>query len=186
MARQRYSKTDHRYWVPKVFKPKKLRRGKRYQSPFWCVRLQHETGRTTFPLATSNREAAAAHARDIYVFMLANGWKPTLREFKSGSFATPAQKRPGATIGEFLDELAAIRGELRLTLIQGQENIRVKLAQIFRDERTGQRWAPCSLSFDFNESLNSWKEILDWPCGPNLDVVDLKNAGAMGMTAVDR
>ena len=52
--------------------------------------------------------------------------------------------------------------------------------------RTGQRWAPCSLSFDFNESLNSWKEILDWPCGPNLDVVDLKNAGAMGMTAVDR
>src|SRR6516165_2452700 len=52
--------------------------------------------------------------------------------------------------------------------------------------RTGQRWAPCFLSFDFNESLNSWKEVLDWPCGPNLDVVDLKNAGAMGMTAVDR
>jgi hypothetical protein len=42
------------------------------------------------------------------------------------------------------------------------------------------------LSFDFNEFLNSWKEILDWPCGPNLDVVDLKKAGAMGMTAVDR
>jgi integrase len=117
---------------PKFSKPKKLRKGKRYQSPFWCVRLQHETGRTTFPLATSNREAAAAHARDIYVFMLANGWEPTLREFKSGSFATPAQKRPGATIGEFLDELATV-ADLKPKTFRGYSvAFRTIVSQIFR------------------------------------------------------
>jgi len=101
-----------------------------YQSPFWCVRLQHETGRTTFPLATSNREAP--RARDIYLFMLANGWKPTLREFKSGSFATPAQKRPGATIGEFLDELATV-ADLKPKTFRGcSVAFRTIVSQIFR------------------------------------------------------
>src|SRR6516165_9453863 len=131
MTRARYSKTDHRYWISKVFKPKKLRGGKRYQSPFWCVRLQHETGRTTFPLATSNREAAAARARDIYVFMLANGWEATLKEFKAGSYAAPVGKKSGASIGEFLDELKTV-ADLKPKTFEGYATaLRTILAQTF-------------------------------------------------------
>jgi integrase len=108
MAKQRFSKTDHRYWVPKVFKAAGIRDGKRLESSVWSVRLQYESGRTTFPLDTGNREAAAARARDIYLFLRANGWEATLKEFKAGWSATPSEKKPGATIGEFLDELQTV------------------------------------------------------------------------------
>jgi integrase len=132
MAKQRFSKTDHRYWIPKLYKAAGVRNGKRIESPIWSVRLQHETGRTTFPLGTSNREAAAARARDIYVFMLANGWEATLKEFKGGSFATPTEKKPGASIGEFLDELATV-ADLKPKTFRGYAvAFRTIVSQIFR------------------------------------------------------
>src|SRR5215469_11852566 len=118
MAKQRFSKTDHRFWIPKVFKAAGVRNGIRIQSPNWSVRLQHETGRTTFPLDTSNREAAAARARDIYLSLLANGWEATLREFKGTLFAAPIEKKPGATIGEFLDELQTV-ADLKSKTLRG-------------------------------------------------------------------
>jgi integrase len=130
MAKQRFSKTDHRYWIPKIFKAAGVRNGKRIQSPNWSVRLQHETGRTTFPLDTSNREAAAARARDIYVFMLANGWEATLREFK-GTVAVPSEKKPGATIGEFLDELATVADLKPKTLRGYSVALRTIVSQAF-------------------------------------------------------
>jgi integrase len=132
MAKQRFSKTDSRYWISKVFKAAGVRNGKRIESPIWSVRLQHETGRTTFPLDTSNREAAAARARDIYMFMQVNGLEASIREFKGTSFAAPAQKKPGATIGEFLDELKTV-ADLKPKTFEGYAvALRTILSQAFR------------------------------------------------------
>jgi integrase len=140
MAKQRFSKTDHRYWIPKLFKAVGVRNGKRTESAIWSVRLQHEIGRTTFPLDTSNREAGAARARDIYLFMLANGWDPTLREFKSGSFAAPADKRATATIGEFLDELVTVADLKRKTFEGYACALRTIVTQIFKIDGGNQRF----------------------------------------------
>ena len=118
MAKQRFSKTDHRYWIAKVYKAVGVRNGKRIESPIWSVRLQHESGRTTFPLDTSNREAAAARARDIYMFMQVNGLESAIREFKGGSVASLSDKKPGATIGEFLAELATV-ADLKPKTLEG-------------------------------------------------------------------
>jgi len=129
MARHKYSKTDHRYWIPKLFKPVRVTKGERYESPFWCVRLQHETERTTFPLETSNKAAAAARARDIYLFMLANGWEKTLEQFKGREPA--AEKNTNATLGEFLAELKTV-ADLKPKTLEGYAiSVRTIVSQIF-------------------------------------------------------
>jgi integrase len=140
MAKQRFSKTDHRYWISKVFKAAGVRNGKRMESPIWSVRLQHETGRTTFPLDTSNREAASARARDIYMFMQVQGWEAALREFKGGSFATSVEKKPGATIGEFLAELKNL-ADLKAKTFEGYAGaLRTIASQIFGIDGGKQRY----------------------------------------------
>jgi integrase len=153
MAKQRFSKTDHRYWIPKVYKAAGVRNGKRIESPIWSVRLQHETGRTTFPLDTSNREAAAARARDIYMFMQVQGWEATLKEFKPGSFAAPVGKS-GASIGEFLDELKTV-ADLKPKTFEGYATaLRTILAQTFGIDGGNER-------FDYrNGGRQKWIEKL--------------------------
>jgi integrase len=129
MAKQKYSKTDHHYWIPKLFKPTRGTGGERYESPFWCVRLQYENERTTFPLGTSNKRAAAARACDIYLFMLANGWQKTLEEFK-GQEPAP-EKNSKATLGEFLAELKTV-ADLKAKTLEGYAiSMRTIVSQIF-------------------------------------------------------
>jgi integrase len=140
MAKQRFSKTDHRYWITKVFKAAGVRNGKRMVSQIWSVRLQHEAGRTTFPLDTSNREAAAARARDIYMFMQVNGWEATLKEFKARSFAAPIEKKPGASIGEFLTELKTV-ADLKPKTFEGYAGaLRTIVSQIFGIDGGNERY----------------------------------------------
>src|SRR6516162_2198134 len=140
MVKQRFSKTDHRYWIAKVYKAAGVRNGKRTESPIWSVRLQHETGRTTFPLDTSNREAAAARARDIYMFMQVNGLESAIREFKGGSIAMPTEKKPGATIGEFLAELKTV-ADLKPKTFEGYAcALRTITSQIFGIDGGNERY----------------------------------------------
>jgi integrase len=132
MAKQRFSKTDHRYWISKVFKAVGIREGKRLESSIWSVRLQHESGRTTFPLDTGNREAAAARARDIYLFLRANGWEQTLQEFKNKSPICESETKSDATLGEFLEELKRVADLKPKTLESYAIAFRTIVSQIFR------------------------------------------------------
>jgi hypothetical protein len=63
--------------------------------------------------------------------MLANGWEATLREFKGNLFAAPSEKKSGATIGEFLDELATVADLKPKTLRGYSVAFRTILSQIF-------------------------------------------------------
>jgi integrase len=134
MANQRFSKTDHRYWIPKLFKAAGVRDGKRLESSIWSVRLQSQGDRTTFPLDTSNREAAAARARDIYLFMRVNGWETTIQEFKAKSLlpkppAAPTESDP--TLGEFLAEVKSVT-DLKAKTLEGYAiSFRTIVSQIF-------------------------------------------------------
>ena len=139
MAKQRFSKTDHRFWIPKLFKAAGIRDGKRLESSIWSVRLQCDNGRTTFPLETSNKEAAAARARDIYLFLRTNGWEATLREFKGDIPSTAlnpdalrAKANSDATVGELLAELKTVADLKPKTLESYAIAFRTIVSQIFR------------------------------------------------------
>jgi integrase len=104
----KHGKTDVRYWQKgkKLFKPTYTRDGKRFQLDEFAVKLQHQGRRDNFGLGTPNKAAAAAKARDIYVFLQGNGWEKTIAKYK----AHGANPKSENTVGEFLDELRATTG----------------------------------------------------------------------------
>jgi integrase len=94
--RSGYPKSDLRYWQDVVYKPR-YRDG--LVSNNYVVRIGFGGRRTTFALATSNETAAASRAKEIYNYILANGWNAALSKFKVG-----IHKSSALTVGEFLSE----------------------------------------------------------------------------------
>jgi hypothetical protein len=101
-ASKHHGKTDLRYWHTKLFKPWYTRDGQTRELDQYAVRIQHKGSRDTFNLGTSNKTAAAAKARDLYLYLSANGWDAALAKFKPKSQVV---LKTHATVGDFLDEL---------------------------------------------------------------------------------
>ena len=78
------------------------------------MRIAHGGRRERFQLGTANKYEAAAKGREIYQFLLANGWAATLARFKAAPAAPPP--KADATIGEFLAELRALHASKPRTL----------------------------------------------------------------------
>jgi integrase len=106
--RAKLSRTHQDFWVPRLKKRDYTdRKGKTVQIPDWQVRLFHAGREGWFNLGTPNQAAAAAKARDIFVFLKANGWEAALAKFK------PTAEFPAVTsctVGEFIDEVKAVSG----------------------------------------------------------------------------
>jgi len=66
--------------------------------PAWQVRIQHLCRSAYFNLKTANAAEAAVKAREIYVFLIANGWEATLEKFKPQPV-----KRTNLTVDEFTE-----------------------------------------------------------------------------------
>src|SRR6266403_4804424 len=80
-----FSKTDLRFWQDRLFRETYRSHGRLHKTSHWSARIQHEGRRERFPLYTPNKAAAAAKARDIYLFLAANGWIQTLAKYKPSS-----------------------------------------------------------------------------------------------------
>jgi hypothetical protein len=78
-----FSKTDVRFWQDRLFRETYRNNGRLRQTSHWLARIQHEGRRERFPLYTPNKAAAAAKARDIYLFLVANGWQATLARYRN-------------------------------------------------------------------------------------------------------
>ena len=91
----RYSKSDSRYWLPRVYRPTNSQ-GK--ASPHYAMQVQFKGRHLTFGLYTGNREAAARRASRIYDDLGALGVEATVEKHRA--------KRPEvtsiATVGEYL------------------------------------------------------------------------------------
>src|ERR1700716_3583577 len=85
-----FSKSDIRYWQQSVFRKGYTVDGQRRETKEFYARVRHSGERDFFPLATPNRAAAAAKARNIYLFLLANGWEQTLIKYKHQSQLPPS------------------------------------------------------------------------------------------------
>jgi integrase len=99
---KRHGKADVRYWQLRLFKPWYTQDGKTREVDQYAVRIQHKGLRDTFGLGTANKSAAAARARDIFLYLSANGWDATLAKFKPKSQVV---QKTHATIGDLLGEL---------------------------------------------------------------------------------
>ncbi len=100
-----FSKTDIRFWQGRIFRESYRKNGRLCQTTNWSARIQHEGRRERFPLYTPNKAAAASRARDIYLFLVANGWDAAFERYRKHKGS--AQEQSGhrrITVGEFLNE----------------------------------------------------------------------------------
>jgi hypothetical protein len=77
-----FSKTDVRFWQDRPSCETYRKNGRIHETSHWSARIQYEGRRERFPLYTPNKAAAATRARDIYLFLLANGWEPALAKYR--------------------------------------------------------------------------------------------------------
>jgi integrase len=100
------SKTDLRFWKRKIFKPEYRRSdGTKARSANYAVEISFRGRRLKWSLGTPNQEAAAARAKEIYIFVQANGWDAAVARYRPKE--APLSKSVVVTIGEFLDEVRA-------------------------------------------------------------------------------
>ena len=106
-AQTKPGKTHLDHWASRLKKRTFLQRdGTRVEVPDYQVRIQHLGRAAYFNLKTANAAEAAPKAREIYVFLIANGWEATLAKYKP----QPTQNSEDLTIDEFADRY---RGALK-------------------------------------------------------------------------
>lgn len=85
MAKSNRLPRSHKdYWKDRVFKQsyKDKSTGQTMQVGHFSVRLSYRNRRETFSLNTSNRKLAADLAKEIDVYLRANGWADTINKYK--------------------------------------------------------------------------------------------------------
>jgi integrase len=92
-------KTHVDYWRSKLRKRSFVGRdGNPAEVPDWQVRIKHQGRYAWFNLKSANAAIAADLAKEIYVFLIANGWEATLEKYKP-----QVEKRANLKVQEFAD-----------------------------------------------------------------------------------
>jgi integrase len=116
----RFPETKHgkRYWLKRVYRPEiKRKNGSRDTSPNYAVRLSYAGRSKRLSLETPNQEAAADKAREMFVFLTANGWAAFLTRYR-GPHQSSRDHEPvpgvktNVSVGDFL---GAVRMESDLS-----------------------------------------------------------------------
>jgi integrase len=172
------TKHSKRYWQDRVYKPEITRAdGARDQSPNFAVRLSHAGRSMRLSLGTPNGAAAADLAREMFVFLTANGWVSFLAKYRSPTPAPPAPstspgRKGNPTVGEYL---AAVRAESdlsRKTFDNYAGRLRFIVSQLFEtvgkakrhDYRTGgtANWVSAidavPLEHVTSDKIRAWKK----------------------------
>lgn len=129
VAKQVTTSADSRFhvdhWKDRLYRKTYTRAGQRREVQEWSVRLQHNGRREAFSLGSGNAGVAAAKAKQIAVYLEANGWDATIAAFKA-----PATKGTQAcTVGEFLADVGK-RSHLRPSTLR---RYAVKLRKLVAD-----------------------------------------------------
>jgi len=91
--------------------------------------VQFQGKRAFFPLGTPNRAAAAAKARDIFLFLTVNGWPLTLAKYKPRSQPAPPVDTSEIAVGSFLDAVFSVCTN-RSTTVTGDDPLALRKERI--------------------------------------------------------
>lgn len=86
-AKQKPSKFSVEHWRRAILHPFTIRDGKRLVSPNWMAVFCHIGHRESLSLETDQHEAAAHRARDLFLFLKANGWEQWRAKYRSAQDA---------------------------------------------------------------------------------------------------
>ena len=100
-AERTLPKTHKDYWKARLERRCYTHKGKLLEVNEWSVRIQHLGQRKSFALATTNAEAAAIKARDIYLAIVAKGWEAAQAVFNPEMLL----RADDPTVGQFLAEV---------------------------------------------------------------------------------
>jgi hypothetical protein len=128
-----FPKTDVRYWQGTIFQRTYRKAGRKSQVQHYSARVQHKGRREFFALEQQglNRASAAEGAREIYLFLLANGWEATLAKYKPSPFKAG---KPVFTVGDLVREVKATSTGKGRTLEDYIRSFRRITADIFEIE----------------------------------------------------
>ena len=129
--KQRFPKTDVRYWEAKVA----------FQTPAsrtYSVQIQHANRRSWINLGTANKSQAAVEARRLYEELRANGWEETLRRRKPDAGA----KKVNLTISEYLEAVKVRSAIYSKTIESYGASLRKIAADIHGLAETGEKKSP--------------------------------------------
>jgi len=102
----RLSLNNRRYWEKRLYHESYVRGGERFTVPEYYVKLNHAGRRRAFNLGDANKEVAAGKAREIYAYLMANGWNATLDKYAP----TVTRAHVSPTVGGFLAEVERTAG----------------------------------------------------------------------------
>lgn len=99
-ARRTVSRSHSDYWKSRLFRPSYTRDGQTCEVNDLAIRIQHGGRRETFTLATTNKDAAAIKARDIWTMVKGAGWDAAIAKFKPGQKVSP---KVDVTVGDLIE-----------------------------------------------------------------------------------
>ena len=170
------SKTDLRFWKQKIFKPEYRRSdGTRRRSTNYAVEISYRGRRIKWSLETPNQEAAAARAKEIYIFVQANGWEATLARYRPKK--APSAPRPAITIDEFLAQVRAASQLKESSLYDYAEAFRrivADIAGIHSPQNRREKIGALNLGDITPRKVEQWKR--DFLAGAKRDPISQRSA----------
>ena len=83
MQKTQNGKGDIRYWQARVRKTRSTRGDYSSENAFYSVSFQHGGRRMGLSLGTPNEVVAATKAKEMYFFLIANGWDALLAKYRA-------------------------------------------------------------------------------------------------------
>jgi len=164
------SKTHLDYWRLRIKRPFYTRNGIRHEAPNFSVELQHQGRRCNWSLLTPNRDAAAARAKEIYLYLVANGWEASIAKFRPRTIPEP---KVNLSIGEYIDQIRRVTSGKGRTLEAYAKSLRKIVSDIFEISRGGghTRWLEAIHSRPLSEltpaRIQTWKLSFIQRAGPD-------------------
>ncbi len=153
-AKRKLPRTHADYWKSRLFRRSYEQHGKQREVNDLYVRIQHGGRREFFPLTTTNQDAAARKAAEIFTFLKANGWQPTLAKFKPDG---DGQAKLDVTVGDYLAAVDKTRRLRSRTFLNYRNCFRTIVAEAF-----GIRPKKNENKFDYRAGGNAkWAQRID-------------------------
>lgn len=152
--RRALPRTHADYWRSRLFRRRYNHNGREREINDFYVRIQHGGRREFFPLTTTNQDAAAKRAAEIFSHLKVNGWDATLAKYRPDADGQP---KLDVTVGDYLAAVDATRRLRPRTFLLYRNCLHTIVAEVF-----GVRLKKGENKFDYRSGGNqAWLQRID-------------------------